>query len=173
MVKNSGGNKTKSFARKNDIASNKLRLPDCEFEKFGFVVKLFGGSLCQVFCDNNAILTSVIRGKFRSRKGKRNNMISNGTLVLVGIRDWNTSSYTDILEVYSSTDYDNLKVLPSFPSSLFDSFMSYCNNTGSSSGGHTDDFAFSSLSVSNEQIDENQDVTDIISGHETINIDDI
>ena len=116
MVKNSfGGNRAKSFARKSSHSS--IRFPSSPFELFAVVKKIFGGSICSVLSQDNLLRNSVIRGKFRG-SSKRHNFISIGSIVLIGIRDWSTSNDSDILEVYSSSDLDSLKLFPSFPSHL-------------------------------------------------------
>ena len=130
MVKNTfGGSKSKSFARKNNnnVYSNRLRLIQHPSEHFALVTKLFGGSICQVLCHDLSYKNAVIRGKFRG-KGKRNNIISSGSFVLIGIRDWASDHTVDILEVYSSFELDQLKNIPSFPSQLIHSYNSQYNN---------------------------------------------
>jgi initiation factor 1A len=128
MVKNTfGGSKAKGFARKNtNVSSNRLRVIEDPSEKFALVTKLYGGSICQVICEDLSYKKAIIRGKFRG-KGKRNNIISNGTFVLIGFRDWASDDTVDILEVYSTFELEQLKNKPSFPSHLsqfFDSSIS-------------------------------------------------
>ena len=119
MVKNTfGGSKAKGFARKNNnVSSNRLRVIEDPSEKFALVTKLYGGSMCQVICEDLSYKKAIIRGKFRG-KGKRNNIISNGTFVLIGFRDWASHDTVDILEVYSTFELEQLKNKPSFPSHL-------------------------------------------------------
>ena len=130
MVKNAfGGSKSKSIARKHEsaLSHNHVRMVQDPSEKYAIVRKIFGGSICQVFCHDLISRQAIIRGKFRG-KGKRNNIISPGTLVLVGLRDFSHSSTCDILEVYSSFEFDFLSQKPSFPS-----FISIDNNLHSDS----------------------------------------
>lgn len=123
MVKNQfGGSRAKSLARKNEQGNNncRLRLPECEFEKYAIVRKVCGGDGCEVICDDNVIRHAIIRGKFTGGKGKRQNIISASTLVLVGLREWasiNTGKKEkcDVLEVYSALEVDQLKSIPKFP----------------------------------------------------------
>jgi initiation factor 1A len=119
MVKNAfGGSKSKSVARKHETAtSNFLRMIQDPSEKFAIVKKIFGGSICQVFCDDLLTRQAIIRGKFRG-KGKRHNIISSGTLVLVGLRDFSHSLVCDIIEVYSPSEFISISQKPSFPFSL-------------------------------------------------------
>ena len=129
MVKNAfGGSKSKSIARKHETStSNFLRMIQDPSEKFAIVKKIFGGSICQVFCDDLITRQAIIRGKFRG-KGKRHNIISSGTLVLVGLRDFSHSLVCDVIEVYSPTEFISISQKPSFPSSLI-SFDNNNNNT--------------------------------------------
>ena len=116
MVKNtSGGNKAKGFARKNFTkGSSTLRVSNDEAEVYAQVSKLLGGSMCHVVTLEGTEMLCHIRGKFRGR-GKRDNLISNGTWVLVGLREWEKEASKgkllncDILEVYSDYDKDRLK----------------------------------------------------------------
>jgi initiation factor 1A len=119
MVKNvSGGNKSKGFARK-DFArkeNNKLRLPQDEAEVYAQVQKIYGGGACQVITLEGIELLCHIRGKFRGR-GKRDNFISNGTWLLVGLREWEDKptsdskkiSQCDVIEVYNDSEKERLK----------------------------------------------------------------
>ena len=116
MVKNFGGKKTKGMARKNLTArpSNNLRLVSCEFEKYAQVVKVLGNGMCTVLCDDNVTRLCHIRGKFRGR-GKRDNFITIGAFVLIGIRDYESGGddkkmkNCDLLEVYNDQERERLK----------------------------------------------------------------
>lgn len=131
MVKNIfGGSKSKSIARKHeDYSSSSLRLVQHPSEKFAFVHKIFGGSICHVFCDDLISRKAIIRGKFRG-KGKRHNIISSGTLVLVGLRDFSSDNdICDIIEVYSSFEFNSIISKPSFPSHFIHSFQQTLSHT--------------------------------------------
>jgi initiation factor 1A len=139
MVKNTtGGNKSKGFARKemNVSNNNKLRLSDSEYEKYAHITKMFGNGMCQALCDDSKHRTCIIRGKFRGGKGKRNSFITVGTLVLVGVRDWETDSdKCDLLEVYSQMEVDQLKHHPKVPyeficMNVVSDFITEKNNSG-------------------------------------------
>jgi initiation factor 1A len=116
MVKNTtGGSKTKGQARKfaNVKASNTLRISNDESEVYAQVIKLLGGSMCHVNDAEGNTMLCHIRGKFRGR-GKRDNFVGNGTWVLVGVREWETTKDTklnncDLLEVYSEYDKERLR----------------------------------------------------------------
>ena len=116
MVKNFGGNKTKSMSRKNltSTPSNVLRFSLNEFEKYSQVTKLLGNGMCHVLCDDNVTRLCHIRGKFRGR-GKRDNIVNNGALLLVGIREYECGGNgtklqnCDLLEVYSDQEKEKLK----------------------------------------------------------------
>jgi hypothetical protein len=115
MVKNSGGNKAKGFARKSFAKSdNTLRISQEEAELYAQVTKIYGGRMCQVITIDGVEMICHIRGKFSGR-GKRDNFICNGTWLLVGKREWEKESPTgkllncDIIEVYNDGDKNKLK----------------------------------------------------------------
>lgn len=107
MVKNGmGGNKAKKNASKNfNIYDRNVRFSSCLEEKYAVVTKMLGNNMCNVLCIDGKDRQCIIRGKF-SGKGKRQNKLSKGIWVLVGIRDWEISSKNrcDLLEVYSESD---------------------------------------------------------------------
>lgn len=119
MVRNiAGGSKAKGQARKfvTAKATNILRISQDESEIYAQVIQILGGSMCHVSDVNGKIMLCHIRGKFRGR-GKRDNFVSAGTWVLVGIREWETSKEgttkklenCDLLEVYNDQDKERLK----------------------------------------------------------------
>ena len=177
MVKNTGGNKAKCFGRKHMSSSNSsfIRMTENESEKYGIVRKIYGGAICEVFCHDLVTRQGIIRGKFRG-KGKRNNIIASGTVVLIGLRDWATVTKSekeqcDILEVYSALELEQLKQKPSFPIDFLDSSMREIFGT-SSAGEKVDQFEFSSIEHNDiEQISHSVDI--ISTETEEINIDDI
>jgi len=153
MVKNAfGGSKSKSLARKHESSSSSshLRMIQDPSEKFAIVKKIFGGSICQVFCDDLLTRQAIIRGKFRG-KGKRHNIISSGSLVLVGLRDFSHSLVCDIIEVYSPTDFISISQKPSFPSSI----ISFHFNLHNHSDNHSDNnlFLFDNSSDDTQQLE--------------------
>jgi len=119
MVKNvSGGSGQKSKGRKYEVKkSSVLRMPEEEGEEIGYVTKNEGGGICRVLVmikNKEKMLRGHIRGKFRSRNRKDNN-ISNGSVVMVGLRSWEGEDHKecDILEVY---DQEEVKLMQSNPS---------------------------------------------------------
>ena len=180
MVKNTfGGSKAKGFARKNEKSvSNRLRMVEDEAEKYGIVRKIFGGSICEVFCNDNITRQGIIRGKFRG-KGKRNNIISSGTVVLIGLREWATESKSDkleqadILEVYSSFELDQLKQKPSFPVDFLENSMREMFGK-TTAGEKNDGFNFSTIDQNENIVQKDTiDTIDTIEAAEQVNIDDI
>lgn len=134
MVKNTkGGKGAKSMASKSfsSAANTKLRLPIASDEVFAIATKMLGNSTFScVGLDGNTFLCHI-RGKF-SGKGKRDNTVSNGTWVLVGLYQWNASSEDllkkgkaklrecDLLEVYSDRDKQRLRESVSVPWDILD-----------------------------------------------------
>ena len=116
MVKNTiGGNKSKKFANKNfNIQDRATRFAKEEGEIYAYVEKLMGNNICQVMCIDGYQRSCVIRGKFLG-KGKRDNILSKGKWILVGLRDWENSNKgsekekCDLLEVYSDMDKQRLQ----------------------------------------------------------------
>lgn len=114
MVKNTkGGNKSKGFARKEMVKRDRaLRIAEEEGEIYAQAVKVLGGKIASVVDLKGTPLRAHIRGKFSGR-GKRDNFISPGSWLLVGLHSWegDTSGLRncDILEVYSDADKIRLK----------------------------------------------------------------
>lgn len=111
----SGGNKSKGFARKNTVKKdNALVISTDELEVYAQVTKILGGAVCQVVCLDGTEMICHIRGKFRGRH-KRDNMIQNGTWLLVGKREWEKEPVhgklmnCDVIEVYTEQDKQKLK----------------------------------------------------------------
>ena len=114
MVKNFGGNKSKRGGRKHQKPVRRgIRYIEEEGEIYAAVTKLFGGGGCEVICADGAKRFCVIRKKFKGR-GKRDNLLTGGVWVLVGVRDWEVRcegkmQKCDLLEVYSEADKEKLK----------------------------------------------------------------
>jgi initiation factor 1A len=178
MVKNTtGGSRAKSFARKNQGSSRdiRLRVAQEEGEQYAIVRKIYGGTRCEVFCDDAVSRQGIIRGKFTGRN-KRNNVIQAGTIVLVGLRDWATHKEDkmeecDVLEVYSALEVDQLKQRPTFPTDFLDASMR--NMFGESkAAGKTDEFMFTSAEEPDFNMTESSEFVVMPTGEE-ISIDDI
>ena len=121
MVKNTGGNKSKGLARKHIMSSREpraLRLSSCELEKYGVIIRILGNGMFYVVTDiatdKQPQLLGHIRNKFRGRS-KRDNTISLGSVVLVGLREWEDPNYKecDLLEVYDANEVRQLMKIPS------------------------------------------------------------
>lgn len=119
MVKNTnGGNKGKKGARKHMVSkpTTFLRKSEDDLELYGIATKMLGNNMFHCHCIDNVVRLCHIRGKFTGRK-KRDNIISAGSWVLVGLREWDNTDnkgtqklpQCDILEVYSSLDKEKLK----------------------------------------------------------------
>ena len=116
MVKNkNGGNRHKKMARKNQntFVSRKIRKAYEDGEMYAKVEKMFGGGHAGIICNDGRERLLVIRKKFSGRN-KRDNHISEGTYLLVGLREWEVVSQrkkekADLLEVYSQSNVEQLK----------------------------------------------------------------
>lgn len=117
MVKNQGGNKSKKGARKLMVApqNKNVREKDAKepCEMYASMVKLYGGSICEVICEDGVTRLCVIRNKFRGR-GKQDNFLSVGVLLLIGLRDWEVrhpdkKENCDLLCVYREDEKLKLK----------------------------------------------------------------
>jgi translation initiation factor 1A len=111
MVKNiTGGKKGKQGGRKT-FTSNKTLLSTNEFEVYGIVVKMMGGKICEVKCQDNVVRLCHIRGAF-SGKNKGSNFIRPGQWVMVGLREWSSEKlHCDLICMYS--DREKEKILQS------------------------------------------------------------
>jgi len=132
MVKNlAGGCNGKKVARKHTTkGKNELRLSKSSDEKYAIVTRLLGNT-CDVICDDGVNRRCIIRGKFTGRN-KRDNMLDNGTYILIGMREWvdeagrsrqtdeKNVKYCDLLEVYNSMERDILRRTHNIFSSLKD-----------------------------------------------------
>jgi len=120
MVKNTtGGNKSKGKASKSFAKPTNtfLRLShDEDNELYAQVVRPLGNGMCHVQCiKDGATRLCHIRGKFRGR-GKGDNIVKNGSWLLVGLREWERASADpkkfqncDLLEVYTDVEKEKLR----------------------------------------------------------------
>ena len=118
----------KHLARKHVNGSSQqgnkfLRVSQCKEEVYAYILRLLGNSMCMVRCVDGYERLCHIRGKFTGRS-KRENSLSQGTWVLVGLRQWDSekefaskASKTekniqkcDLLEIYSSSEREKLRV---------------------------------------------------------------
>ena len=113
MVKNQGGNKSKRMGRKFlQTGPSKTRFSEDPDEIYAVCVKMHGPS-CDVLCIDGKTRLCFIRNKFKGR-GKRDSLISIGTWLLVGRREFegvreNKKENSDLLEVYSQNDKKTLE----------------------------------------------------------------
>jgi translation initiation factor IF-1 len=178
MVKNTfGGFKGKTFARKLSKPSSSLvRLPQDDLELFGCVSRLLGNGRVIVHLLDGKDIQCVIRNKFRGRS-KRNNLITIGSFVLIGLHDWEAPNFknADILNVYSYDDVIYLKSLPNLNLSSLDSFL-YNLNPSSSIGNEFVSFSNdeSSDTIVETSVDDKKESGDMKEESDIVwNIDDI
>lgn len=114
-----GGSAHKKFARKNNVSHsgtshNSIRRSESELEIYAIATKMLGNKMFHCHCLDNKLRLCHIRGRFDGRN-KRNNMVTPGTWILVGLREWENSSDTkkpqqcDLLEIYSGSSKERLK----------------------------------------------------------------
>ena len=135
-----GGTGHKKLASKDCVKHNtKTRLSeDTEYEYYAQITAMVGGKECHVICQDGIKRLCHIRGKFSGKK-RRDNILSKGIWVLVGLREFETkhegagqvcaTSTTgklnkldkcDLLEIYSDKDKDYLKAV--LPANMYDCF---------------------------------------------------
>lgn len=108
MKNTTGGKKGKQVGRKT-FTTTKTMLSTSPFEVYGIVLKMMGGKVCEVKCQDDIVRLCHIRGTF-SGKNKGSNFIRPGNWVLVGLREWSTSkNHCDLLCLY--TDRDKEKII--------------------------------------------------------------
>jgi hypothetical protein len=143
MVKNTkGGKGAKSMARKSMASGGAgFPVPTCDMEHLAVVSKMFGPS-CDVLLLDGTKLLCHIRNKFKGRH-KSGNLITVGTIVLIGYRDWEADTARkncDLLFVYDNLQASSLAdrfTLPCLPSDsvsfvsdiLFDNSTSFQDST--------------------------------------------
>jgi initiation factor 1A len=113
MVKNiTGGKKAKQSGRKSFSGSNRLKTSQDECEVYAIVLKMMGGRVCEVKCNDGEVRLCHIRGIF-SGKNKGSNFIRKGVWVLVGLREWASvidgkRQDCDLICVYSDKDKEQI-----------------------------------------------------------------
>ena len=154
MVKNTtGGSKHKNMARKNMVGgrAGRLRTANEDGEVYAVVTKILGGANCMVTGSDKTERRCIIRGKFRGGSGRRrDNTLRPGGLVLIGDRDWASSSdkpTCDLLEVYSDADKDKLK---QSVTTIDWSFLNGVGEVSSSAVKETDNIEFSDNVIDEE-----------------------
>jgi translation initiation factor IF-1 len=120
-----------------------------ESEMYAFVVNKSGGDNLIVMCQDEKERRCIIRGKFRSSRGKRDNFISKGSWLLVGIRDWSSDNQIcDLLEVYNENDKVKLKNVNGINWNKFISHDLECSNITSND---EDSFQFTTQSSEEDE----------------------
>lgn len=120
MVKNTvGGGKSKKIARKlttSFAVKESTRFSTNELEQYALVTKIYGNGRCQVKTHDGLDIQCVIRNKFKGRS-KRGNVVTIGTYILIGLREWEESSgykTCDLMEIYDKEDVVVLQSQPLF-----------------------------------------------------------
>jgi initiation factor 1A len=157
MVRNEGGgNKMKHLARKHvngssSQANKLLRVSQSKDEIYAYIVRLLGNSMCLVRCVDGYERLCHIRGKFTGRS-KRENALSQGTWVLIGLRQWDADKEfaskatktekniqkCDLLEIYSSSEREKLRV----QEKIFQDLITEGNSDGGGGSGNSSDDEF-------------------------------
>ena len=110
-----GGRNNRKVGRKyvgTPGGGNKLRVVEEEGELYATVNKILGGGMMNVMCIDGVERLCVMRKKFRGR-GKRDNMVAKGSWILIGLRDWESSTRNncDLIEVYNPNEVTRLQAL--------------------------------------------------------------
>jgi translation initiation factor IF-1 len=144
MVKNlGGGNKGKKGARRLMVApqnkSIREKNPDESREMYACMMKLYGGSNCEVLCEDGVTRLCIIRNKFRGRS-KQDNYLSVGSILLIGLRDWEAKRMDkkencDLLCVYREDEKIKLISSSSGNWSIFPEMKELKNNIDDGYGG--------------------------------------
>lgn len=189
MVRNvNGGGNAKRQARKHQSSGSNnyvLRKSTCELELYACVTKMWGGNLCQVMTQNGDDLKCHMGGKFRGRN-RRHNIVSAGSWVLVGLREWEKKlENCDLEYVYERDEIEQLRNLPGINLKKLISESSKLQNIDGTSSANIndddDDDEFEGFTFSNSVVTKD-DVNRIIEGNmqtvtihadAEINIDDI
>jgi translation initiation factor IF-1 len=186
MVKNStGGNKSKGLARKNlTKRDSALRVSQEEGEIYAQIIKIMGGCIASAIDIDGNPLRAHIRGKFRGR-GKRDNLITANTWVLVGLHSWQSDKCKpseirdcDILEVYN--DMDKIRLKNSINSINWNKFIINETKTLGDDNNDENDVGFSFVDDTTEEYENliashgcKEKNTNFINDDEEINVDDI
>ena len=182
MVKNThGGNKSKGMARKNVVDhtdKRKLRLSSCDLEKYAVVTKMLGNGMFYTTTNEGDELLGRIRNKFKGRS-RRGNNLGIGTMVLVGLREWEAPHYKecDLLEVYDANEIKQIRQMSSIDTHLLNKML----DANISSTATTADESECGIEFSTEGdtdylsnlLPEKETAGEIRSAEDEINIDDI
>lgn len=116
--------------------------PPAEGEACCAVVRILGGKQAEVMRPDGEKMRCIIRSKFTGRR-KRENLLSAGTWVLVGFREWE-NGVGDLLHVYDAGDVQQLRRIlePSMVRHLSQADPLAAAAASSSSRGDGDDVVF-------------------------------
>ena len=195
MVKNvKGGSKHKKFAKKNVKGNTdfdeRVRKSANKDEIYAAVSKILGNGRVEILCNDGISRQCVIRNKFRG-KNKRNNEVTTGSIILAGLRSWETPNPNkketcDLLCVYNNSQINKLKTEPNVNMGLLlstsktafdkESHIEFFDR-GMPEEIESDDNSDSEHDTE-QQIDrpeENEDVLSLmnIAGEDIVNVDDI
>ena len=179
MVKNStGGNKSKKQARKTTLQhqqpAKEIRKAKEDGEIYAAVSKMFGGKECEVMCTDHKSRRCVMRSKF-SFRGKAENNLSVGTMILVGLRDWEVrhtgSERCDLLEVYSQSEKERLKQSETCDFSAINSILLSAGAGAGANAGKNEDEVFSNFQTMDESDNDNDNDNDTDSTDSSVDID--
>jgi len=175
MVKNTkGGKGAKSMARKSHNFANKnIRFSEDPLEQYACVTKMLGNGMCQISLNDGSTLMGHIRNKFRGKQ-KRHNMITINSVVLIGLREWeSTAKNCDIIFLY---DENHLQQLRNKPDIDIDNLIRM-RETRQTFGEHTTDLGIDFQADESEVIEEGTDLKleqdFVMETGEVINIEDI
>jgi initiation factor 1A len=172
MVRNEGGgNKMKHLARKHVNGSSQqankfLRVSQCKEEIYAYIMRILGNSMCMVKCVDGYERLCHIRGKFTGRS-KRENALSQGTWVLIGLREWDMEKdfaskvsktgkkiqKCDLLEIYSSAEREKLRVQEKI-------FQDGSNSGGEEGSDSDDEFKMNSVEFKDTKTLEYQEIVE-------------
>ena len=172
MVRNEGGgNKMKHLARKHVNGSSQqankfLRVSQCKEEIYAYIMRILGNSMCMVKCVDGYERLCHIRGKFTGRS-KRENALSQGTWVLIGLREWDMEKdfaskvsktgkkiqKCDLLEIYSSAEREKLRVQEKI-------FQDGSNSGGEEGSDSDDEFKMNSVEFKDTKTIEYQEIVE-------------
>ena len=113
-----GGSRHKKMASKacKDYGrKKKFRIEKIKGECYARILKIFGGGMCDVFCNDGKTRMMVVRKKFTGRN-KRDNFLKIDGMVMVALREWEVRSggkkeKCDLIEVYNGSHMEDFKEL--------------------------------------------------------------
>ena len=162
--------------------NKKLRFVNGDEEIYGLVTKCLGNSQFLIICNDRVERLCILRNKFTGRN-KQSNMISIGSWVIVGLRNWETSKPNkkdkcDMLEVY--TNNEKYRLIQESKVNL--SFLSQQENLLLNNGEHQEEdntniifleMISDSVQTNDENVTNENVTNEVVSDCEEDNSDDI